>query len=186
MTPEGTGQHDDTAVPLMQAPEPAAVTAAVEQALRDQYGTMTLPPSIVSQAARAALGWIEAHLDGADPRIDQIHPRTEMEAAYLLTTITHHFPTLRADVLAGAGIVEMRNQSYVQALGLLMDLDRCPHGRHSSDSCLMCPGGRSSGNPHLPPGLLIGRDYSGRALVVPEADRLADPEAWRMPHEAQS
>jgi hypothetical protein len=67
-----------------------------------------------------------------------------------------------------------------------MDLDRCPHGRHSTDSCLMCPDGHSSGNPHLPPGLLIGRDYAGRALVVPEADRLADPEAWRLPREAQS
>lgn len=32
---------------------------------------------------------------------------------------------------------------------LASDLDRCEHGRHSTDSCFGCPGGKSAGNPFL-------------------------------------
>jgi hypothetical protein len=44
------------------------------------------------------------------------------------------------------------------------DLDRCEHGRHSIDSCLMCPDGQSTGNLHLlrlweDPGSIVESPY---------------------------
>jgi hypothetical protein len=66
-----------------------------------------------------------------------------------------------------------------EARRLLSDLDRCEHGRHSTDGCGWCPGGMSTGNLLLPPGTVIGHGIGGRPIVVPEADGLADPVAWR-------
>jgi hypothetical protein len=72
--------------------------------------------------------------------------------------------------------------------GILRDLDRCPHGRHSGDTCAGwdgrpesgCPSGWSEGNPHLPaPGQVVGYDLGGRPYVVPPAHRGGDPEGWR-------
>lgn len=64
---------------------------------------------------------------------------------------------------------------------LVADLDRCKHGRHSSDECSMC-GGMSEGNPHLQPGAILGFDISGRVYVVPAKEDRYDIEAWG-PHE---
>lgn len=61
---------------------------------------------------------------------------------------------------------------------VLMDLDRCEHGRHSADRCFDCPEGRSAGNPYARPGTRIGTDVYGRPIVVPGPDRRLDPEAW--------
>lgn len=64
---------------------------------------------------------------------------------------------------------------------LLADLDRCVHGRHSVDPCLACPGGTSTGNPHLPPGTVIGYGLGGESdpIVVPQPGDRNTPEAWR-------
>ena len=67
-----------------------------------------------------------------------------------------------------------------RALALLQDLDRCGHGRHSTDSCLDCPGGQSLGNRELDAGTVIGFDRAGQEIVAPsQADR-GTPEAWRL------
>lgn len=65
-----------------------------------------------------------------------------------------------------------------EAVRLLSDLDRCEHGRHSTDGCGWCPGGMSTGNLLLPPGTVIGHALGGRPITVPEPARLTDPAQW--------
>ncbi len=75
---------------------------------------------------------------------------------------------------------------------ILMDLDRCPHGRHAGDTCagwvpgnIMsgCVGGKSLGNPFMPaPGERIGTDLYGRPYVMPAGaptQSTAEPSSWR-------
>lgn len=68
---------------------------------------------------------------------------------------------------------------------ILADLDRCEHGRHSTDPCLSCPSGWSTGNMFMPrPGRRIGTDLGGRPILMPDhaAGRPAhDPASWRWP-----
>jgi hypothetical protein len=64
-------------------------------------------------------------------------------------------------------------------LAVLADLDRCQHGRHRLDDCGAC-GGRSTGNPHMPVGQVIGYGLRGEWIVVPLADDKHDPAAWRV------
>ncbi|MEY9876612.1 hypothetical protein ABH931_006122 [Streptacidiphilus sp. MAP12-33] len=63
--------------------------------------------------------------------------------------------------------------------GILLDLDRCQHGRHPADPCADC-GGMSKGNPNLKPGQVIGYTVHGDQIVmpVPGMDR-HDPRSWR-------
>jgi hypothetical protein len=61
---------------------------------------------------------------------------------------------------------------------LMMGLDRCEHGRHMIDSCFNCPGGRSSGNPRLRFGQLIGYTVHGAQVRVPHPDFKNDPDMW--------
>lgn len=63
---------------------------------------------------------------------------------------------------------------------LVLDLDRCQHGRHSADPCFSCPGGQSTGNLLIPPGTLIGTSLQQR-IVVPPNELRYDPEAWTVP-----
>jgi hypothetical protein len=46
------------------------------------------------------------------------------------------------------------------------DLDRCVHGRHSTDPCFNCPGGQSAGNLYLEDGARIGTTLYGEPIVV--------------------
>ena len=50
---------------------------------------------------------------------------------------------------------------------LLADLDRNAHGRHAGDVDSGDPTGVSQGNPHLPPGTVIGYSLSGDPYVMP-------------------
>lgn len=59
---------------------------------------------------------------------------------------------------------------------LLLDLDRCEHGRHKGDTCSSC-GGPSRGNPAIHDGHL-GFDLDGRRIVIPSRSDLGDSEAW--------
>jgi hypothetical protein len=63
---------------------------------------------------------------------------------------------------------------------LLLDLDRCQHGRHAADPCSSCPGYQSTGNQLIPPGTLIGTFLHGR-IVVPPNEKRYDPLAWKVP-----
>lgn len=61
---------------------------------------------------------------------------------------------------------------------VLLDLDRCAHGRHQGDVCADC-NGPSRGNHHMPPGHVIGYDRHGESIVVPERKFRHSAEAWR-------
>lgn len=67
---------------------------------------------------------------------------------------------------------------------LVADLDRCQHGRHRLDDCGSC-GGRSTGNPHMPVGQVVGYGLRGDWIVVPLADHKHDPAAWRVTPSAE-
>lgn len=69
---------------------------------------------------------------------------------------------------------------------VMLDLDRCEHGRHSVDPCLSCPGGRSAGNPHMPVGAVIGYGVDGREIRVPAPEDRVNAGAWRAPRERAS
>lgn len=61
---------------------------------------------------------------------------------------------------------------------ILADLDRCEHGRHEGDDCGSC-GSMSHGNPHLPPGHVIGYGLRGNQIIRPAREHKHDPAAWR-------
>lgn len=71
---------------------------------------------------------------------------------------------------------------------LLLDLNRCEHGRHEGDACEGCAD-FSTGNPVAlgptasrvldVPERTIGFGPEGLPIVVPERARVHDPDAWR-------
>lgn len=60
---------------------------------------------------------------------------------------------------------------------VLGELDRCEHGRHEGDECGDC-GGRSQGNPHMRPGIVIGYSLRRGNIVMPSRADKHDPDAW--------
>jgi len=129
----------------------------------------------------------------------QSHLASHAEAnAALHSATTVMYSPLHAKVTAAIGQIEhalLRTETAVTAptrppltedqrqhmalASVLLDLDRCMHGRHSADDCGSC-GGRSKGNHHLLPGMVIGYGLRGPIVVPPNADRY-DPAAWRNP-----
>jgi hypothetical protein len=66
---------------------------------------------------------------------------------------------------------------------ILIDLDRCPHGRHIKDPCITCQKDthgmtHNQGNPYLTPGQRIGTTLYGQPIVVPEWQSRYEPESW--------
>jgi len=64
---------------------------------------------------------------------------------------------------------------------ILIDLDRCEHGRHQGDPCFDCPDGLSAGNPYMKTGEVIGFGYDGGLILLPDKGVKTNPEAWRAP-----
>jgi len=62
---------------------------------------------------------------------------------------------------------------------ILMELDRCPHGRHQDDPCYGCPEGISAGNPHMRTNEVIGYNRSGGTYVMPGRNEKHDPVSWK-------
>ncbi|MEU8902150.1 hypothetical protein [Streptomyces mirabilis] len=114
----------------------------------------------------------------------------EMNAALHCATTVMYSP-LHAKVTAAIGQIEHaltrtepngeQHEDYITRLiaGILADLDRCEHGRHTADSCDGCPQGHSAGNPHLTVGQQIGYGVRGDGIYVPHPDDRWVPEAWR-------
>lgn len=61
---------------------------------------------------------------------------------------------------------------------VLLDLDRCMHGRHQGDECGSC-GGPSKGNHNMPPGRVIGYGLYADPIVMPERADRHEAKAWR-------
>lgn len=117
--------------------------------------------------------------------------------AALHCATTHHSP-LHAKVTAAIGGIEhalLRTEQAVtepmpewrreeadqdrKLAAVLMDLDRCFHGRHQGDVCGGCSDGRSGGNPYMPPSNVVGYSVHADPIVMPDRDRKHDPAAWR-------
>ena len=76
---------------------------------------------------------------------------------------------------------------------MMIDLDRCPHGRHAGDQCAGwrgpgrfdggCQGGYSLGNPALHPAQVIGTNlYADRLYIVAiSRETRHDIDAWSIP-----
>lgn len=62
---------------------------------------------------------------------------------------------------------------------VLLDLDRCVHGRHEGDSCFDCPDRKSTGNPHMRPGCVIGYTVHAEPIVMPHRRDKTNPDSWR-------
>lgn len=71
-------------------------------------------------------------------------------------------------------------ESYYESHALLMDLDRCEHGRHEGDHCTLTGGcgGPSKGNPHIREGDTIGYTLSAKPIVMPPRDKRHLAEEW--------
>lgn len=92
-------------------------------------------------------------------------------------------------------LVSMRDQHRVteQFKDMVMNLDRCPHGRHAGDTCAGwrgpgqyeggCHGGISLGNPLLPPGTVLGNAWRQNGhYQIPDHNDRNKPEAWIVPN----
>ncbi|MFE9684142.1 hypothetical protein [Streptomyces sp. NPDC006285] len=75
-------------------------------------------------------------------------------------------------------VEQARERWALSLVGILADLDRCPHGRHEGDVCGSC-GGLSTGNPHLGPGRVLGYGVYGAPIVLPLRNDKTNPAAWR-------
>lgn len=64
---------------------------------------------------------------------------------------------------------------------LIVDLDRCQHGRHQGDACGPADACTtwSAGNPHMRSGSVIGYGMRRDHIVMPDRDDKHDPTAWR-------
>lgn len=72
-------------------------------------------------------------------------------------------------------------QDRLRLAELMLDLDRCEHGRHAKDPCSSCQREYSvdnTGNTCLEPGERIGTTLYGKPIVVPERKDRYDPDAW--------
>lgn len=88
--------------------------------------------------------------------------------------VPHRYDLLVTDPQVADHLAKLAN--------ILLDLDRCKHGRHSIDPCFSCPDGMSAGNPHLKPGEIIGYGLSGVPIRMPDRSRGEHPydvESWR-------
>lgn len=126
----------------------------------------------------------------------QTHLAAHAEAnAALHCAATVIYSPLHAQVTASIGQIEhallRTEQAYIDAdrgeldelehakLGwVLLDLDRCEHGRHSVDPCADC-GGKSHGNPLMQPGMQVGHTVHADPIVVPDASDRHLANAWK-------
>lgn len=76
---------------------------------------------------------------------------------------------------------ESQHADYERLATVLLDLDRCEHGRHRGDPCAD-HGGESPGNPHMKTGSIVGYGHDARPIVMPERGERIDPAAWRGRH----
>ena len=81
--------------------------------------------------------------------------------------------------IAGSGT---QNSPDRHMADIINALDRCDHGRHKGDSCIMCPRNVSAGNDHLQVGQRIGTDLYGRPIVVPPPDLRRVARMWLPGH----
>lgn len=134
------------------------------------------------EKARLALIAAQSHLASHAEANAALHCATTVMYSPLHATVTaaigqiEHALLRTERALAAPPSEEQRRTDALAAV--LLDLDRCEHGRHAADECYGCPGGHSTGNQFLPPGTVLAQGVRGPIVVPANADR-HDPAAWR-------
>jgi hypothetical protein len=132
------------------------------------------------EKARYALVDAQSHLSAHAHMNAALHCATEVFFSPLHAKVTAAIQGIE-HALTRTEPNEEQQEDYITRLiaGVLADLDRCEHGRHTADSCDGCPQGRSAGNPHLTIGQQIGYGMRGDGIYVPHPEDRWVPEAWR-------
>lgn len=137
--------------------------------------------------ARDALAWCERHLSATSVANAALHTN---ETVYQspLATVTHAARESLDRVLGqlpqpDTQTPPSRDRDMERLGAILLDLDRCPHGRHTADPCADC-GGKSRGNPQLRPGEVIGYTVHAEPIVIPEPANRHNPKAWKVTRDA--
>jgi hypothetical protein len=150
-----------------------------------------VPPEVARRAQQAVAAIVATYLD--DPaatedqiRLEQMRPRTEAEA-HAVVVMALRYAVIRQQLAEAAQVDDDLMERYRAGYRLLLDLDRCEHGRHSIDRCLMCPGGQSTGNLCLPAfSRPIGHTVHGVPIVMPDDPmQRSDPRNWMTPPAAR-
>lgn len=134
--------------------------------------------------ARVALCAAQNHLAANATAHAALHCATEVKHTPLHGVITIEIAQIdhtlaRTEAWLGKAPTRESRRTTGRLAGILLDLDRCEHGRHSVENCLGCDGGQSTGNLLLPPGKVIGHGHKGAPIVVPEFEDRDDWTAWR-------
>jgi hypothetical protein len=134
------------------------------------------------EKARHALIDTQTHLAAHAEANAALHCATAVMYSPLHAKVTAAIRQIEHALLRTEGALTAplsEEQRRAQALAsVLLDLDRCEHGRHSADNCFGCPHGQSTGNLQFPPGTVLGHGLRGPIVVPPNTDR-HDPAAWR-------
>lgn len=143
-----------------------------------------VPAEVVQRIHQAAAAVLSAYQDNPTAtedqlRLDQLRPRTEAEA-HESVRMALQYASSRQVLTEAREVDEDLLERYRAAYRILSDLDRCEHGRHSIDRCLMCPGGQSTGNLCLPAfNQPIGHTVHGAPIVMPDDSmQRSDPRYW--------
>lgn len=132
------------------------------------------------EKARETLSAVERHLARTAEANAALHVAERVMYSPLHAKVTA--------ALAGIGHALERTEQppgmdpWRELAGVLLDLDRCEHGRHDGDDCADC-GGYSLGNPNMPSGGTIGYSLRRGRIVMPDHDAKHDPAAWFAPKE---
>lgn len=143
-----------------------------------------VPQEVANRATQAVTAIVDAYLNNPtatedEVRLEQMRPLTEAEA-HAVVVMALRYQSVRRELVLAAQTDQQVLERYGAGYRLLLDLDRCEHGRHSVDRCLMCPEGQSTGNLNLPAfGKPIGHTVHGHPIVIPD-DPMArtDPRNW--------
>jgi hypothetical protein len=136
------------------------------------------------EKARAALIDAQSHLSAHAHMNAALHCATEVFHSPLHAKVTAAIQGIEHALARtdqpSAPILDHRTPE-AQLVAVLLDLDRCQHGRHQGDACGPADActGTSAGNPHLRPGAVIGYGLRGDPIVMPDRDDKHDPKAWR-------
>lgn len=138
------------------------------------------------EKAREALGGAATHLARHAEMNAALHCATNVMYSPLhakvnaaIQGIEHALNRTQLIVTATAAMLPIEDTA--DLVKVLMDLDRCQHGRHQGDACGPADActGISAGNPHLRPGQVIGYGLRGDPIVMPDRDHKSDPSCWR-------
>lgn len=128
---------------------------------------------VATQTHLHAQAQVTAALHCSDVRQTPLYSRV----TGAITHIDHTLARIEAKIASTPGPTPRRVNRLLAEV--LLDLDRCAHGRHSAENCFGCPTGQSTGNVLLPAGTVIGHGQRGVPIIVPPAEDRDDWTAWR-------